>query len=408
MSISELINPDIDRVDAVSGPATGIPFLMFKSAEGGPAAEVEGEPITKAEDDAEDVAEEVADVDAPNIDGTNVPDEAIAAAEPGDAAWEAVDAAKARVAVAGLAALGKLVDELAKRESAEGDDYENVFDLQDAKSALDFALGTLARFSVTEQLEADDAAEDATAAARAMGIVKALHLEVHDGTAAPAAGEAAPADTTAAHEAPAAHEPAVEPTAKAAPAAPVPLGIMELLEELCSAVENLKDNETQGAAAESPADTEAPEAAAAEPVPVAAPAPVAPVAPAAHEAPAAPVTPAEHAAAPAAPADPAEKEKDPFAKSADDIFTERLQKALAAATEPLLKRIDTLERTPTNDGPLLSGVQPGQAVGTPMLRGQEEGAPAGGLITKSAGGVQTPQAGMDGLAAGLKNLYKRA
>jgi len=390
---TELINPDIDRVDAVSGPATGIPFLMFKNADGGPVA--------KASDDAEDVAEEVAEADGPNIDGTPVADADIVEASPGDPAWEAVDAAKARVAVAGLAALQSLVEELSQREAAEG--TEDRWDLCDAGEALEFALGVLARFSVTEQLEADDAAEAVDVAkSRAEQVLKALHLEVHEGT--PAKPEPGAVDPVApvvdamapeVPEAPVAPAEPVPPVAKAGE--PLPSGLQEILDtfvESYSAYKEAQDTGaesgveasdfTEAAPAEAPvADAITPEA------PVT---PEAPTVPAAPE-PAPPVAPHEPPAAPAE-EDPAEKLK----KSMQDAITE----AVKAATAPLLKQIDVLERTPVDSGPMLAGQQPGTA-GQPLVRGQEEGAVAKGLTSATAQAAP----GTNALADGIKALYRR-
>lgn len=405
---TELINPDIERVDAVNGPATGIPFLIFKSADGAPAPESGDAPaaeVAKSSDDAEELAEEVADAEAPNIDGAPVDEETAAAAEPGDAAWEAVDAAKARVAVSGLAALSKLVAELQTREAAEGTDER--WNLADAGDALDFALGVLARFSVTEQMEADDAAEDAEATARALGIIKALHLEVHEKPEEPAPAAApAPVEDSAVPEAPAPAEAPAEGR-HAAPAAPVkpedvlkaaegvlPAGLMELLSAFVEGYSQFTEAEQSGAEDELNADDVAPTEAAAP----AAPAPVedaqAPEAPAAHEAPAEP-----HHTEPAAEAPKAEEE-DPAEK-----FKKSMQAAIAeaveAATAPLRKQIDVLERTPVDSGPMLAGQTPGMA-GTPLVRGQEEGAVAKGL-NESAAAQAAP--GTNALAEAIKGIH---
>jgi hypothetical protein len=396
MTATQLVNPEIDRVDAVNGPATGLPFLMFKNLDGAPV-EAPAE-VAKAADDAEDLAEEAAEADAPNIDGTPVTADDVALAEPGDPAWEAVDAAKARVAVAGLAVLQKLIAELAKREGAEGDDLDNEFDLMDAGAAVDFALGVLARFSVTEQLEADEAV------AKAQAILKALHLEVHEKPE-----EEAPAD----HEAPAAPEhheaPAEAPHEPVAPAVkadePLPSGLQEILDTFVESYAKYKEAQDSGAEAQVAEDSAEEDAlnapaehAPAKPAPAAAPE-------AAEPAPAAPET---HPAPPAAAhEEPAAEEEDPakkVAKSMDELIAEAVSKAVEEATAPLLKQIDVLERTPEDSGPMFAGQTPGSA-GNPLVRGQEGGVVAKGL-SESAAAQAAP--GMLGLANALKGVYTGA
>lgn len=401
MTATQLINADIDRVDAVNGPATGLPYLMFKNANGAPDQEA-ADKIAKSSEAADEVAEEVNEAETANIDGAPVDDLAAASAQPGDAAWEAVDASKARVAVSGLAVIDKLLDELAQREAAEGDDLENVFDLEDAKGAVQFALSVLARFSVTEQLEADAEADEAKAAAQALGLMKALHLEVHDGDKPADAPEAPAAD--AAPEAPV--QDALTPEAPAAPAvkeAPLPSGLTEILDTFVEAYAAYKESQDSGAedeltpeaadAAEQVApaapvaDAQTPEAPAAP-----APAPAAPAAPE-HAAPAAPA--AEHPA-PAAPAAEEDKNK-PVAKSMAEMIAE----AVAEATAPLIKQIEIIGATPVNDGPLLAGQTPGGNAGMPLVRGQEEGAVAKGLTSAAAQAAP----GTNPLAAALKGIH---
>ncbi len=88
--------------------------------------------------------------------------------EPGSPAWEAVDAATACKWTSILARARVAVDMLAEREmleaaSADPDDMENAFDLQDVCCAIDYAISVLAPFAVAEQSEADCGDQDAMA-----------------------------------------------------------------------------------------------------------------------------------------------------------------------------------------------------------------------------------------------------
>lgn len=103
------------------------------------------------DDDALDPAVALAepDIDAPGMD-----------TDPGSPAWEAIDAATACKWTAILARARNAIDLLAEREmleaaSADPDDAENAFDLQDACCAIDYAISVLAPFAVAEQAEAE-------------------------------------------------------------------------------------------------------------------------------------------------------------------------------------------------------------------------------------------------------------
>ncbi|MFI5880801.1 hypothetical protein [Streptomyces sp. NPDC051554] len=81
-------------------------------------------------------------------------------ATPGSPAWEAIDAATAQKWTSILARAKNAIDVLAEREmleaaSADPDDIDNAFDLQDACCAIDYAISVLAPFAVAEQAEAD-------------------------------------------------------------------------------------------------------------------------------------------------------------------------------------------------------------------------------------------------------------
>ena len=89
--------------------------------------------------------------------------------DPGSPAWEAIDAATACKWTSILARARVAVDLLAEREmleaaSADPGDMENAFDLQDVCCAIDYAIGVLAPFAVSEQSEADCGEADMMAA----------------------------------------------------------------------------------------------------------------------------------------------------------------------------------------------------------------------------------------------------
>lgn len=162
---AEITKADIDRVDAVDEPATGIPFLMLKAQADPNAADPANVPegIAKADGETAEAGGQSVDVEDPAANG-----------EPGSGPWEAVDAAKAREAVEGLLAVRALLGFLTEREGAEGEGDE-VWGLMDAQCAVDCALAQLAVFAATEQQEADLAAASAEAEARALGLIKTLY-----------------------------------------------------------------------------------------------------------------------------------------------------------------------------------------------------------------------------------------
>jgi len=206
---TELRDANIPRVDLVDKAANGLPFLLAKSADGGgrglmdPAfvrdliAKADPEPAVDKEQDqvtmtgspgaiaklihqasrraeepeaAEDVtktviAEPSESEDDPDLsvilaepeDGLPVGSSAV---DPGSAAWEAIDAATARKWTSILARAKHALEVMAEREDVEAatadpDDACNAMDLQDAACAVDYAIGVLAPFAVSEQSEAD-------------------------------------------------------------------------------------------------------------------------------------------------------------------------------------------------------------------------------------------------------------
>lgn len=86
--------------------------------------------------------------------------------DPGSPAWEGIDAATAHKWVAIAARLKNALLLLAEREaleaaSADPDDIENAWSLQDAADAVDYAIGNLAVFASGEKAEAEIGAETA-------------------------------------------------------------------------------------------------------------------------------------------------------------------------------------------------------------------------------------------------------
>src|SRR5581483_4934794 len=94
-------------------------------------------------------------------------------AEPGSPAWEAIDAATAQKWVAIAARLKNALCILSERElleaaSADPDDAEHAWNLEDAMCAVDYVISTLAVFAAGEQAEADLGCEAMDAIGKAM------------------------------------------------------------------------------------------------------------------------------------------------------------------------------------------------------------------------------------------------
>jgi hypothetical protein len=423
----EIYDPSVPRVDAVAGPAHGIPFHIIKAETG----RLTKEQQSMAEDLAENVAEahDAADTD-PAIAGDTVnAEDDPTASDPGSPAWEAIDAAKARETLVGLTAVKQLVSTLAGRENAEsvapdgdGSGYGNSCDLDAAGQALDFALGILAKYAVTEQAEADLGLAEIEAQAEALGLTKALDRTpvLKAGRVLSSANEAAlrqileqlTAILAQVDKAPTAAE-GGEPikVTKAADLGAMPGPLLELLEQFLAAAQAWQATQST--------DTETPEEAApvAEPTTAADPAadPATPVQAAAEPA-ATPETPADPAPAPvpadpstaAAPADGVEDvhkalsgEGDLIArltKSLEDTFAERLTKsmtdAVEAAVKPLEERIVKMEAQPAPGGPMLAGQLPA-LLAQMQSRGQDM-ADTGPLnpvqeLQKHLNGISDPQ-----------------
>jgi len=118
-------------------------------------------------DDADLAADVVAnpDEELPDADEVAAATPETAPGDPDDptsAAWEAVDAARARQALELTIALQRLVEQAADREAQEvavaddpDDAADNLWTLGDVSAAIDAIVGMLAPFAVTEQAEAD-------------------------------------------------------------------------------------------------------------------------------------------------------------------------------------------------------------------------------------------------------------
>ena len=391
---TEIYDTDIPRVDAVRGPATGIPFLIMKSADS-PSAD----PLRKADAMADEIV--ASDVETPIVQGSEVnPDKAGDADMPGSPTWEAVDAATARAAISQIVSLRALVNGLVAREQAEGatdndgDDFcwdDSSWDLQDAASQLDFVLSVLAKFAVNEQDEADTAAQEAEDSARAMGLIKALRSRRSEvlkaGRVLSATNEAtlrsmseqliallAQVDT-----APVAAEggEAVSVAKAQDPSTPLPLALTALLSQLAVAYTAW---EADGTAPATPDPTVAAPDPAADP---------APVDPAATDTTGDPMTPAPTAPAPAV-ADPNLVAKSDDKTDVEKSIEARIEAKVAEHLAAIEKRLQTVESTPVNAGPMLNGQTPAgfeAATGTPAEQ-----------LVKQMGSEQDPAKRMDAIA----------
>ncbi|MGW2371670.1 hypothetical protein [Kitasatospora sp. NPDC001683] len=119
-------------------------------------------------DDSDDGLDPTMVLAAPDDDAPGDPN------DPGSPAWEAIDAATAQkwtsIAVRLRNALGVLAErELLEAASADPDDAEAAWDLQDAQCALDYVIDTLASFAVGEQAEAELCGEAMAQVGKALG-----------------------------------------------------------------------------------------------------------------------------------------------------------------------------------------------------------------------------------------------
>lgn len=139
---------EISRVDAVSGPANGMPFLLMKSLPPGMVKEI--------------------DVDDDELLEPEEPEAPVepAVVVPGDPVWEARDAMRGSAIAASLAqARSMLCDahdsEVAEIATGAESDSSSAWELDDALSCLDSALAIVGRFAALEAQEAAEGMEEA-------------------------------------------------------------------------------------------------------------------------------------------------------------------------------------------------------------------------------------------------------
>jgi hypothetical protein len=200
--MTELTNASIDRVDLVGKAANGHRFLLAKSGDS---------PAIMSPADVEALIKDADDEDPTDVDLTTVlaePDSSAPGDEnqPGSPAWEAVDAATACKWTSVLSRAKNALEVMADREGVEsaspgGDDsdYGNQWDLEDAASAIDYAISILAPFAVSEAQDAELGAEAAAtligkaadALAPALASVEGLTSIAKAGRALSAANETA-------------------------------------------------------------------------------------------------------------------------------------------------------------------------------------------------------------------------
>lgn len=331
-------------------------------------------------DDAQQAADAVIGDDAPlpdadetavgasdGADGAGVPTPA-----PGDpddpksAAWEAVDAARARQALQLTVALQRLVSQATDREAQElavpgGEgDLSDVWTLEDVSCAIDAIIAMLAPFAVTEQAEADQLTADAEGVLLKSGRVLSSANEAKIRGAADALQSVlgslpAPVED-AAMVAKSEEETEVDTTIVKAKGDPQ-VAVYSADGKLVGTVDQADVNPIaevappEGSEAAEPAAeeaTETPVAEAAEPAPI--------VQPDATDGPAA------GDVAPVAPVPPVAPAADEKVKKAEDDEISLLKSSLENAMEALRKqgeRLELLEAQPMPGGPFLNGALPG-------------------------------------------------
>lgn len=102
--------------------------------------------------------------------------------DPGSPAWESIDAATAQKWTSILARAMVALNLLSEREmleaaSADPDDAENAWDLQDACCAIDYVISVLAPYAVSEQSEADCGADAMAAIGKAVASLEEVPLD---------------------------------------------------------------------------------------------------------------------------------------------------------------------------------------------------------------------------------------
>jgi hypothetical protein len=146
---TEIVDANIDKLAAVGRGANGTRFLIAKAAAQGDLVVEPEQALAKADGDDPADVELLAEPDVPAAGDPNVP---------GSPAWEAIDAATAQAWAGRLARAKNALELLGNREMQEADtgdagDMDNVFDLGDACAAIDYAIGVLAPYAVSETNE---------------------------------------------------------------------------------------------------------------------------------------------------------------------------------------------------------------------------------------------------------------
>jgi hypothetical protein len=194
----EMFDANIPEVDIVSGPASGMRFIVMKAekeqdplsvallkrppqhpslvAKAAKAAKSKETPVSaRTEAPVAPPEEPVIKADGdPDLDASTIVVEdgsPVDAGTPGSESWENVDAATAQKWTAILGRAKLALEYLADREGqevavGESEAADNAWDLEDASSAIDFAIGVLASFAVGETTEAELAADG--------GVIKAM------------------------------------------------------------------------------------------------------------------------------------------------------------------------------------------------------------------------------------------
>jgi hypothetical protein len=151
-TLTELTEIDADRIDIVGKGAAGTQFIILKS---------EGSDNLISTEEVRKLADEPLSKDEGDL--LEDPDDGVpgnADLDPGSPAWESADANTAVAALSDLARLRAVVGMLADREEVEAvtsdpDDAENVWSLEDAECAIDYAMSVLAPYAIDEQAEVD-------------------------------------------------------------------------------------------------------------------------------------------------------------------------------------------------------------------------------------------------------------
>lgn len=187
--MTELVDADIPRLDFVDKGANGRTFLLMKNAADDTNSllspdqvaelikndEAEGADMTKPTDEVEKADD--LDVTKP-LAGSGDP----TANAPGSPEWEKVDADTAAKWIAVLSRASNALALLAEREAVEStvgeaddDEYSNIWDLEDAREAVNYAINLLAGFGAREAAEADLAGDEVGKAVAALApVLKAL------------------------------------------------------------------------------------------------------------------------------------------------------------------------------------------------------------------------------------------